>query len=100
MLPSENFIGHVEEHFINWDDDAEMMNILIQNFLQKPGAYDFNEMLSKEKWDFAKFHTDLDCCRLHQAVQFLGWSRNWSAPPEHAQDWLDEALAVATRLRL
>jgi thiamine kinase-like enzyme len=54
----------------------------------------------REKWDFAKFQTDFDCCRLHQAVQFLGWARDWSAPPEHAQDWLDEALAVATRLRL
>jgi transcription antitermination protein NusB len=54
MLPNENFISHVEEHFINWDDDAEMMNILMLNFLQKPGSYNFNEFVSKEKWDFAK----------------------------------------------
>jgi N utilization substance protein B len=54
MLPNENFISHVEEHFINWDDDAEMMNILILNFLQKPASYNFNEFVSKEKWDFAK----------------------------------------------
>ena len=26
MLPNEDFINHVEEQFINWDDDAEMMN--------------------------------------------------------------------------
>jgi len=54
MLPNENFISHVEEHFINWDDDAEMMNILMLNFLQKPASYNFNEFVSKEKWDFAK----------------------------------------------
>jgi N utilization substance protein B len=29
MLPDERFINHVEEHFINWDDDAEMMQTLV-----------------------------------------------------------------------
>ena len=47
MLPNENFISHVEEHFINWDDDAEMMNVIMLNFLQKPGSYNFNEFVSK-----------------------------------------------------
>ena len=54
MLPNEDFINHLEEHFIHWDDDAEMMNLLILNFLQKPGNYDFGDILSKEKWEFAK----------------------------------------------
>ncbi|MBK7433919.1 MAG: transcription antitermination factor NusB [Chitinophagaceae bacterium] len=54
MLPNEDFIGHVEEHFINWDDDAEMMNQLVLNFLGKPTGLYFTEILSKEKWDFAK----------------------------------------------
>jgi len=54
----------------------------------------------RDKWDFETFQSDLDCCRLHQAIQFLGWSRDWAAPPEHAQDWLEEAVTVAGRLRL
>lgn len=54
MLPSEDFISHLEEHFSNWDDDAEMMNQLMLNYLQRPGIYDFQEMLSQEKWDFAR----------------------------------------------
>lgn len=54
MLPSEDFISHLEEHFSNWDDDAEMMNQLMLNYLQKPAAYNLQEMLSQEKWDFAK----------------------------------------------
>ena len=54
MLPNEDFINHLEEHFIHWDDDAEMMNLLILNFLQKPGNYDFGDILSKEKWEFAR----------------------------------------------
>ena len=54
MLPNENFISHVEEHFINWDDDAEMMQALVLNYFNKPGQQNFNDILSKEKWDFAK----------------------------------------------
>ena len=28
--------------------------------------------------------TALDCCRLHLAVQWLGWAADWSPPAEHA----------------
>jgi Phosphotransferase enzyme family len=41
---------------------------------------------------------DLDCCRLHLAVRWLGWSRDWNPPPEHRRDWLREALDIAARL--
>ncbi len=54
MLPNEDFINHVEENFIHWDDDSEMMQQLVGNFLQKPGSYDFGDMLGKDKLDFAK----------------------------------------------
>lgn len=54
MLPNEDFISHVEEHFINWDDDAEMMNVLMLNFLQKPQSYNFDEFVSKDKLEFGK----------------------------------------------
>jgi N utilization substance protein B len=54
MLPSEDFTGHVEDHFTNWDDDAEMMSQLMLNYLQKPASYDLKEMISQEKWEFAK----------------------------------------------
>ena len=54
MLPNEDVISHLEEHFINWDDDAEMMNQLVMNYLQKPVSQSFTEIMSKEKWGFAK----------------------------------------------
>ena len=54
MLPNENFISHVEEHFINWDDDAEMMQTLVLNYFNKPVPKAFTEILSKDKWDFAR----------------------------------------------
>ncbi|HWH63481.1 MAG TPA: transcription antitermination factor NusB, partial [Ginsengibacter sp.] len=53
MLPDENFISDVEEKFIHWDDDAEMMIVLMNGLLQKPASFNFEEMISKEKMDFA-----------------------------------------------
>jgi N utilization substance protein B len=54
MLPGENFIQHVEENFINWDDDAEMINQLMLSYLQKPGAYNLQKLIGEEKQKFAK----------------------------------------------
>lgn len=53
LLPNEDFIQHIEELFINWDDDAELMQTLVLNFFNKPHANSFANILSKEKSDFA-----------------------------------------------
>jgi hypothetical protein len=42
----------------------------------------------------------LNCCRLHLALQWLGWARGWSPPPEHAHDWLSDALNLAEHLEI
>jgi aminoglycoside phosphotransferase (APT) family kinase protein len=42
-----------------------------------------------------EFMLQLSLCRLHLAVQWLGWSSEWSPPPEHEHDWLGEALRLA-----
>ena len=47
-----------------------------------------------------RFLETLDYCRLHLAVQLLGWSQAWSAPPQHAHDWLGEALRLSERLSI
>jgi transcription antitermination protein NusB len=53
MLANDDFISHMDDHFIHWDDDAEMMSQLVMNFLQKPGNADFVDMLGEEKRKFA-----------------------------------------------
>lgn len=53
MLPNSSFEEHIEEHFSNWDDDGEMMQQLINAFLQKPGQ-NVRKMVTDEKWTFAK----------------------------------------------
>jgi hypothetical protein len=40
----------------------------------------------------------LAAARLHIAMQWLGWSPGWTPPPEHAKDWLTEALHAAHEL--
>jgi len=54
MLPDEEFISHIEEHFINWDDDAELMQTMVLNYLNKMIDISFKEIVSTEKLDFAK----------------------------------------------
>jgi hypothetical protein len=44
------------------------------------------------------FDDDLKICRLHLALQWLGWSDDWTPPREHAQDWRAEAVQLATEL--
>ncbi len=56
MIENEAFLSEVEEKFIHWDDDAEMMIVLMEKFLHKPSSFDFNQMVGQEKMKFA---TDL-----------------------------------------
>ena len=49
-------------------------------------------------WD--DFVYSLGLCRLHLAIQWLGWSQDWSPPPEHTHDWLTEAIGLAKALKL
>ena len=54
LLPNQDFISHIEESFINWDDDAEMMQALVLGYFNKPAQQNFQDILSKDKWDFSK----------------------------------------------
>lgn len=45
-----------------------------------------------------EFRHALDCCRLYVAVRWLGWSRRWTPPTEHAHNWSAAALDLAETL--
>lgn len=53
LMKSEPFDQHVEDMFLNWPDDREMMGILISNYMNKPGAFDFSRLISEEKHHYA-----------------------------------------------
>ncbi|MBI1176476.1 phosphotransferase [bacterium] len=42
----------------------------------------------------------VDFCRLHIAVQLLGWAVDWSPPKLHARNWLADALRIGGRIGL
>jgi N utilization substance protein B len=80
MLPNEDFINHIEELFINWDDDAEMMGLLVTNFLQKPHQFDFNELVSKEKLEFSKLLLQTVIDKKEVSLELLKPKlKNWDA---------------------
>jgi len=54
MLPNELFENHIEDPDSNWDDDVEMVNQLLSGYIHKPQSVNFQEILSKEKWEFAR----------------------------------------------
>lgn len=62
MLANENFVSFIEDHFNNWDDDADMLRQLLMQIIQKPGVFQFKDLISKEKFDFSK--------ELFEAVEF------------------------------
>ncbi len=89
MLPNDDFICHIEEHFINWDDDAEMMQSLVMNYLHKPVQPAFNDILSAEKWLFAKslLKTTLEKAE-HVKELIKPKLKNWDAERIAALDFI------------
>jgi aminoglycoside phosphotransferase len=62
----------------------------------------YTALAPRQGWppDEDAFVTLLDYCQLARNMQWLGWSPQWTAPPEHARDWLGEAVQLAERLGL
>lgn len=54
LLQNETFLSHIEDNFINWNDDGEMVIQVVDSVLQKPGSVGFTQVLTPDKWDFAK----------------------------------------------
>ena len=54
LLPDDVFTSNLEELFSNWDDDCDMVEQLVNNYLSKPSGYNFQEIISPDKWEFAK----------------------------------------------
>lgn len=54
ILANELFISHIEELFSNWNDDGEMVAQLVAGYLQKPGSYNFDAIMTPDKEEFAK----------------------------------------------
>src|SRR5215216_4531799 len=96
MLNNEVFISHVEENFMNWDDDADMVLQVLRNLLQKPSSMDFKEVMSADKWEFAKglLSTVLEKKELLETF-IVPKLKNWDAERIAALDMIIMKMGVA-----
>jgi N utilization substance protein B len=95
LLPNEAFTSYVEEYFTNWDDDAEMLVVLLQNFLNKPGSYNFQEFISKEKLQFAKSLLQTTLERKELAMDYIKPKlKNWDPDRIAALDMILMRMGV------
>jgi transcription antitermination protein NusB len=96
MLSDEIFISHIEENFINWDDDADMVVQTLRNFLQKPASINFTEVISPDKWEFARtlLNTLLEKEK-HLESFIVPKLKNWDPERIAALDMIIMKLGVA-----
>jgi len=96
MLNNEIFISHIEENFINWDDDADMVVQTVRNYLQKTSAADFSNIISPDKWDFAKnlINTILEKEK-HLEAFIVPKLKNWDPERIAALDMIIMKMGVA-----
>jgi N utilization substance protein B len=96
LLQNEAFVSHIEETFINWDDDGEMVVQVIAGLLQKPGSVNFSELLSPDKWEFAKglLTTVLEKAE-HLESLIIPKLKNWDPERIAALDMIIMKMGVA-----
>lgn len=96
LLNDEVFLAHVEDNFMNWDDDAEMIVQLLRNLLQKPAGMNFKEMMSADKWQFAKtLLTTVLEKEKHLEAFIVPKLKNWDAERIAALDMIIMKMGVA-----
>lgn len=96
MLPNEDFTSHVEEQFVNWDDDAEMMQTLVNNYLARLPQNAFSSIVDKEKWDFAKeLLNTVNTKSEHFLTLITPKLKNWDADRIAALDMIILQMGVA-----
>ena len=80
MLGNDDFTSFTEDLYNNWDDDADMLRLLLINYLQKPGVYKMAEMVGREKRDFGRDLFETTNERSEQLTGIIKPKlRNWDA---------------------
>jgi len=96
LLPNESFTNHLEENFINWDDDADMILNLFKQYLNKPASLNFKEMVAPDKWEFAKslLHSVLEKSQ-HLESFIVPKLKNWDAERIASLDMIIMKMGVS-----
>jgi len=96
LLANESFISHIEENFTNWDDDGEMIVQLLIGYMQKPGSYNFKQLIPADKAEFARnlLETVLDKNELLQNI-ITPKLKNWDPERIALLDMIMMKMGVA-----
>ncbi len=96
MLQNETFVSHLEEMFINWDDDSDLAVQSVDDLLQKPGSVSFSQPLTADKWEFAKslLTTVLEKAE-HLETFIVPRLKNWDPERIAALDMIIMKMGVA-----
>ncbi len=96
MLQNEAFISHIEEIFINWDDDSDLVVQTVDDLLQKPGSVNFSQLLTPDKSEFAKtlLTTVLEKAA-HLETLIVPRLKNWDPERIAALDMIIMKMGVA-----
>ena len=96
LLANEIFVSHIEESFTNWDDDGEMIVQLLVGYIQKPGSYNFKQLMSADKEQFAKnlLQTVLDKSE-HLQTLIIPKLKNWDSERIAMLDMIMMKMGVA-----
>jgi N utilization substance protein B len=96
MLANEDFTSFVEDHFSNWDDDADMIRMLLLQYLQKPGLLKVDELVGKEKFYFARDLLDATEAHHDYLEELITPKlRNWDADRVASLDMIMLEMGVA-----
>lgn len=96
LLQNESFISHVEEMFINWDDDGDMVIQTLDEILQKPATANFSQIMTPDKWDFAKLLLNTVMEKKEHLESFIiPRLKNWDPERIAALDMIIMKMGVA-----
>lgn len=54
LIKNEDFQGYLQDELNGWEDDKDMIFILMDNFFKNPSSINYLSLLGAEKLDFAK----------------------------------------------
>lgn len=96
MDADEQFNLHISEHFPNWEDEFQSIQLLMMHFFNKFNAFNLKELLGEVKWQYA--------CELIRAVMtkkeiltdhIIARLRNWEPERIALMDMIILQMGVA-----
>ncbi len=91
LIQDENYDQFMDDLYMHWQDDKPMMKILVANYLNKPAAFNFKQLISTEKKEYA-------LTLVRTVIEKKEHCIEWIKP--RLQNWDPERVAIIDMLLL